>query len=1110
MSKPLAGAPVVVAQLGDQELPALPSGQRGTTYDYVLTVPEDAPEGSWRLVATLTDAALNRVEAEVPLPAPLAVDVSAPTPAWDDVVAVVVHHRQPWGTAADPEGRAFVEGPHGVLDPGLRLLGFSEGERRAPLAETAVAEDGSFRLDLPDEGPGRVLLAVTDDACNTAGDELEPVAVELGEWVAVPPRGTPDAAESPHTLEARPRHTPVLVQRGAARPAALGPEPLTTTGAGSWRLAVPATLMGGDDGPLLYDATRGRTLLFRGRGPDDSCRTHGEVAEWNGRRWSRRCVDDPGGDGGPVLDAAIAGTMAAVFDPVRDRVVLVESSSRWTWLSDGDTWSAVSPPDPEGDGNPGGLVEGVERYFVAAMELGMVFDPVAGRTLLLALEPTLLVDGCPEGFLSAEGVCERAAVWEWDGTSWRLASLEPMDGTHAPVLNVPGQGLFFDAERDELVLASTARMEYLREEEDRTGCGDDRWVGGARYHRDGSLQMWAWDGESWRRLPQEDPEGDGEPGSHLATWYGGGAGMLAGAGALWEWTGTSWRRLVSLPDPPLEAFRATSKIVWQGHDDSVLLVDFLWQQTDTPWARCGSGVLSDAEGACTYVHTWRWRGAEWELLRRDDARADGRPRDAAWTADDPRTGEVHTVQVLAADAEVLEEGSPRTCPDGNEPESLDCYATTVWSWDGYGWSRAVPTFGADWAVPGWGLVSGLVVAEALGGVLLLEAVGVDAEPDGRCRDGSPPEEWGDSAICPDFVVWRWSEGAWSRVAVEDPEGDGGPRSWTYGPQAGVPDLDLDRKTGRLWLVQATDDLEAELWSFDGRSWARQVPADPEGDGDPEGVLEAVFDTARDTIVALEVLQAWREEGGDCPEGTRDSADEGICEAVRLFEWTGGSWAVSKVEGEAKVAWADAAYDPQRERLLLHSSDGEMWELAGSRWRHLPTVDVEDDGNPKPPADGIRTYFGGAGAGGAPRLLAADSLWTWDHGTGGRPSHALHVRLAEAGLPPGTEVEAVGVAWTAGGRGWEDDGTRAGVALEVWDAGAWREVDASEAGTDAPAGLSWSSEDPRVLGRLFVGEEDVLGLLVAPVAPAGGRDEPGEVTTTTAEVRVRYRLPGQDW
>jgi cysteine-rich repeat protein len=176
--------------------------------------------------------------------------------------------------------------------------------------------------------------------------------------------------------------------------------------AGTWLARTPANRPPARRGhAMVYDAARGKTLLFGGDGPGSSA----DHWEWDGTDWMRVI---------PPLVPPIRSSFAMAYDAERQTVVLFGGRDTsgaladvWEW--DGTTWSDRTPlagPAPKPRTNH-----------------TLVYSTARRRVLLFG------------GLLFND-------LWEWDGMAW--TQLLPTDSP----LPREGHAMVCDAARGELVL----------------------------------------------------------------------------------------------------------------------------------------------------------------------------------------------------------------------------------------------------------------------------------------------------------------------------------------------------------------------------------------------------------------------------------------------------------------------------------------------------------------------------------------------------------------------------------------------------------------------------------------------------------------------------------
>ena len=615
----------------------------------------------------------------------------------------------------------------------------------------------------------------------------------------------------------------------------------------SWELVAPDGVEGTparSSHAMAHDTGRDRLVLYGGAtaAQDGGTLLHTDTWEWDGVAWVRVEPEDPEGDGGPGgrLDHAMAN------DPGRGRVVLFGGESEvgpppedlWEW--DGRSWArrwALAGPSPGPQGRT---------------EPALAYDPQ---------RRTVLMYGGERG-----GGC-RDDLWSWDGSTW--ARLQPdarQEGDQPPGLQ--HRRLQFHSRLEAMVLTgwpcgrTTDAAWRLDGDEWRrlrpapsSGPGW-RWGAGlAQGDEGGGLTLfggagrglsagvlvtwlrgdtWVSDGEGWRQIQTEDPEGDGDPAPRIApalvydsgrsrlVLFGGGCSASAReprpCGDTWEWTGTSWEELV--PEDP-------------EHDGN-------------PAPRTGQGAAYSAaeertvlfgggDGAAQLDDTWTWDGQSWRR---------------AFPATVPPARAGHALAYDAARERVVLFG-------GESEDGLPLGDT--WEWDGDDWRQVVPDDPEDDGEPESRSGHALAYHPVRRRVVLLGGCAREPHPAlGRtsCADG----------------LWEWDGVSWERVGVDDADGDGSllPRS---GPALAYEETrqglvqyggldDLGAVSSETWLWRS------DAWHGPGQRWTAVVP--------PAALLPGTAweeGEVRVTAAGLGEVEGQRVAG------------------LRLWTWQAGAWSL---------------------------------------------------------------------------------------------------------------------------------------------------------------------------------------------------------------------------
>jgi hypothetical protein len=172
-------------------------------------------------------------------------------------------------------------------------------------------------------------------------------------------------------------------------------------------------------------------------------------------------------------------------------------------------------------------------------------------------------------------------------------------------------------------------------------------------------------------------------------------------------------------------------------------------------------------------------------------------------------------------------------------------------------------------------------------------------------------------------TWEYDGRAWRRVADE------GPAARTF------PSIAYDAARGRVLLFggnrvlfgptpRSASTLLGDLWEWDGRRW--RLLADTQQDAPaPRAESVMTYDSVRERIVLF---------GGYTisPDGrSRRFGD--------TWEWDGGAWRQSSLDGPAGRSGSAMVFDPVRRRVLLFggstgTATDEAWEWDGERWELL--------------------------------------------------------------------------------------------------------------------------------------------------------------------------------
>ncbi len=162
-------------------------------------------------------------------------------------------------------------------------------------------------------------------------------------------------------------------------------------------------------------------------------------------------------------------------------------------------------------------------------------------------------------------------------------------------------------------------------------------------------------------------------------------------------------------------------------------------------------------------------------------------------------------------------------------------------------------------------------------------------------------------------LWSWDGVSWELLEPSDPEGDGNPP-----PRIGAG-MAYDSARGQLVLfggLDANEDKLSDTWLWNGISWHKVTPIDPQNDGNPKA--DAYHQMSYDSDRALVVMKAT---------------------FATTWEWDGKSW--RKGPGGPKASESQMAYDPGLKRTVLYecssAADAQFtWFWNGQTWQKQTT------------------------------------------------------------------------------------------------------------------------------------------------------------------------------
>jgi len=407
--------------------------------------------------------------------------------------------------------------------------------------------------------------------------------------------------------------------------------------------------------------------------------------------------------------------------------------------------------------------------------------------------------------------------------------------------------------------------------------------------------------------------------------------------------------------------------------------------------------------------TWEWNGVGWRKRVPLDPEGDGNPVARAW----------HTM--------VYDTARGKTVLYGGKDNAINY--DDLWEWDGVSWAKRCDGNPAGDTCPSRpsARYAHAMAYDRTRGVAVLFG-GYDT---GYNRE-----------------TWEWDGTAWTQKFPTDPEGDGNP-NFIY---QHVMAFDSIRAKTLLFggFEQGYSGMSKtnEVWEWDGTSWAKRGPSDPEGDGAPQARWQGsmAFDAAAGKAV---LFGGW---------GT--SAQLGD-----TWLWNGESWAKGPTSGAPAARSRHAmAYQAVRQRVLLFGGESgggvsdETWEWDGGSWEKRCTAPADCPSIPTARSQHTMAYdsyrdrivlFGGIAAASDGHDCDAGPIGsgctaTWEWGVWGTPT------CGSAGIPCWKDVTPSGPnpptrggasmaydpvrrrtvlfggAWMGGGRNgndtWEWDGT----------------------------------------------------------------------------------------
>ncbi|WP_438031795.1 Kelch repeat-containing protein [Sorangium sp. So ce204] len=539
---------------------------------------------------------------------------------------------------------------------------------------------------------------------------------------------------------------------------------------------------------MAYDAARGRTVLFGGKGRFDDL--NNETWEWDGAAWTR--ITPTGASPSPRADHAMA------YDAARKRVVLfggfaggTSRGDTWTW--DGRTWTEVRPagssPAP--------------RHAHT-----MTYDP-ARRRITLFGGSRVVNTGLDD-------------TWEWDGTAW--AEITPV-GSSRPSPRFDHM-MAYDAARNRIVLYGG--IYYNARFQDLSTLPD----------------TWEWDGTTWTERLSVGPSLAWDAAHAMAYDAPRDRVVLLLGSSTWEWDGASWTKRLPAGSSPSSVDNAMVYDVARGR---IVAVDdgetWLWDGAEwtkrtfadaSPGGRWSAAVAYDTARSRVLLFggdvagatdTWEWNGATWTErtpsssppccakmaydVGRDRTFLVGWGETWAWDGTDwTRLTPASSPPVRFGHAMAYDAARRRIVLFGGE--FADQARGDTWEWDG-----------TDW------------IAVALSGrsppPRYDHAMAYDPERGGVVLFGGRS----DSALSD---TWRWDGSRWTELTSS---------GTTPSPRYGHS-MVYNPARRRIVLLGGFDGIyRADTWEWDGALWSEVTPATSPA---PRAFASMAYDAVRNRVV----------------------------------------------------------------------------------------------------------------------------------------------------------------------------------------------------------------------------------------------------------------------
>jgi len=214
----------------------------------------------------------------------------------------------------------------------------------------------------------------------------------------------------------------------------------------------------------------------------------------------------------------------------------------------------------------------------------------------------------------------------------------------------------------------------------------------------------------------------------------------------------------------------------------------------------------------------------------------------------------------------------------------------------------------------------------------------------------------------DAELWQWDEDGWKLLEPEDPENDGNPsRRNDFG-------MVYDTRRDSVIIFGGhygsySEEINNEMWAWNGSSWKMISPTDPENDGNPSPrySFDMVYDSHRDKIVLFGGMSADSREGdlwewnGASWKKIMDTPweyghfDEDPCENGDWTCWRNQSGVTAPIPRVAHTMIFDRT---NRKTMLFGGGSysgraGDLWQWDGDQWELIMDEDSSGNSAPKP-------------------------------------------------------------------------------------------------------------------------------------------------------------------